>query len=65
MDVAVSPAILGGRFKLTVHFVPPAGYAIDRLTILHWDGATWEDLGPLQTTDAGTFSGGVFVLAGK
>jgi hypothetical protein len=65
MGVVVLPSVASGQYKVTVHFVIPAGYAIDKLTILHWDGAKWQDLGPLQTPDGGASTGGLFVLAGK
>ena len=64
LDVAVSPS-LSGTLRLSVHFVVPAEHINDKLTILHWDGTKWEDLGPLQTIDAQATTAGVFVLAGK
>lgn len=65
VDVAVSPALNTEKYKLTVHFVMPPGATIDRMTILHWDGTKWEDLGPLQTSDAQSTTVGLFVFASK
>lgn len=62
MDVQISPS-LSGTTKIT--FSQPEGTDLNHLTILHWDGAKWENLGIGQLRDAQASTAGVFVLASK
>ena len=64
MDVQVSPSLSG---MVSVKFTIPLAYfnKQDKLTILHWNGTDWEDLGPGQTINAQAPTTGVFVLASR
>ena len=62
-NAAVTPTLDG---SMTVSFKIPAGQANANLTILHWDGSKWVDVGGSSTSDGffqtQTNLTGVFVL---
>jgi hypothetical protein len=66
MDAEISPSLNG---TLLVDFFIPADKRNANLSILHWDGSQWVDLGGATTADGflevASNLAGVFVLVTK